>query len=309
MFETIEDNKEIIKASIKLIWIATNGKVVNITFDDSILSAKVVLDNNTSKIIILDELEAVLLNKNNYRNIRNELARKSSIAIDEEEIDDGIQANANIIESDVAKTAQQIEKQQINKCFKDQSYNAIKKNQRNENQVLDSNFQQLNTSEITIEKSVAQSSSFDIDEDNAIKGSNLSDDTGTSVSDPSNANEKSQENEVQVLKSKVQVNYNHVDDSIERISSDLTDNSLPSISEILINPPLIRNDSSSRNTTLSYSNNVEKDSDRNDVQAILSIINNQKNLLSNNNQHKPEMEIENTSSYLVPIVLVDNNSV
>ena len=84
MFETIEDNEEIIKASIKLIWIATNGKVVNITFDDPILSAKVVLDNGTSKIIILDEPEAVLLNKNNYIMIRNELAGKSSIAIDEE---------------------------------------------------------------------------------------------------------------------------------------------------------------------------------------------------------------------------------
>ncbi|CAG8550627.1 25450_t:CDS:10 [Dentiscutata erythropus] len=288
-----------------------------------------------------------------------------------EEIDDGIQANANIIESDDAKTAQQIEKQQINKCFKnilkyplnyeesdDQSYNAIEKDQGNENQVLDPNFQeQLNTSEITIEESVAQSSSFDIDEDNAIKGSNLSDDTGAFVSDPSNANEKSQENEAQVLKSKEslqydnslsdeysdsaeeaeeqrfdtltsiltksdsinasnkikknktktnKVNYDHVDDSIERISSGLTDNSLPSISEILT--PLIRNDSSSRNTTLSHSNNVEKDSDRNDVQAISSIINSQKNLPSNNNQCKPETEIEKASSYLVPIVLVDNTS-
>ncbi|CAG8775981.1 16614_t:CDS:1, partial [Dentiscutata heterogama] len=78
------NNEEIIKASIKLIWMATNRKVVNITFDDPILSAKVVLDNNTSKIIILDEPKAVLLNKNNYRKIRNELAGKSSIAIDEE---------------------------------------------------------------------------------------------------------------------------------------------------------------------------------------------------------------------------------
>ncbi|CAG8758424.1 14009_t:CDS:2, partial [Dentiscutata heterogama] len=75
--------------------------------------------------------------------------------------------------------------------------------------------EQLNTSEIMIEESVAQSSSFDIEEDNAIKGSNLSDDTGASVSvdqplnheengDPSNANEKNQESGAQVLKSKVQ---------------------------------------------------------------------------------------------------------
>ncbi|CAG8575001.1 24726_t:CDS:2 [Racocetra persica] len=263
---------------------ATNGNVVNITFDDPILSAKVVLDNNTSKIIILDELEAVLLNKNNYRKIRNKLARKSSIAI----------------------------------YKKNQSYNAIEKNQGNENQVLDPNFQQLNTSEIMIEESVAQSSSFDIDEDNAIKESNLLDDTGA------------QENEAQVLKSKVQESLqydNSLSDeysdlaeeakeqrfdtltsilmksdsinnasnkikknktktnkmnkytltSYKRISSDLTNNSLPSISEIL--PPLIQND-------------IEKDSDRNDVQAISSIINSQKNLLSNNNQRKPETELK-----------------
>ncbi|KAF0484997.1 hypothetical protein F8M41_022889 [Gigaspora margarita] len=84
MFETIEDNKEILKASIKLIWIATDRKVVNIIFDYLMLLAKVVLDNDTSKIIILDEPEAVLLNKNNYRKIKNELMEKSSIAIDEE---------------------------------------------------------------------------------------------------------------------------------------------------------------------------------------------------------------------------------
>ncbi|CAG8608847.1 619_t:CDS:10, partial [Dentiscutata heterogama] len=282
MFETIEDNEEIIRASIKLIWKATNGKVVNITFDDPMLLAKVVLDNDTSKIIILDEPEAVLLNKNNYRKIRNKLAEKSSIAIYKEEIDDGIQANANIIESDVAKTDQQTEKLQINKCFKvskknqDQSYNAIEKDQGNENQVLNPNFQkqstgnsQLNTSEITIEESAAQSSSFDIEEDNAIKGSNLSNDTGASISveqtlnyeknsDPSNANKKNQENRAQVLKSKVQVNYN---DSIERILSDLTDNSLPSISEIL--PSLMRNNSYSKKTALSQFNNVENDVDSN----------------------------------------------
>ncbi|CAG8785926.1 26819_t:CDS:10, partial [Gigaspora margarita] len=117
MFETIDDNEEIIKASIKLIWMATNGKVVNIIFDDLMLSAKVVFDNDTSKIIILEEPEAVLLNINNYIRIRNELVGKGSIVIDEE-IGDSIQANANRIESDIAKPAQQTEEQQINKCFK-----------------------------------------------------------------------------------------------------------------------------------------------------------------------------------------------
>ncbi|CAG8592211.1 33028_t:CDS:2, partial [Racocetra persica] len=243
-----------------------------------------------------------------------------------------------------------------------QSYNAIEKDQGSENQVLDPNFQkqpagnsQLNP-EITIEESVAQSSSFDIEEDNAIKGSNLSDDTDASVSvkkplnheengDPSDeysdsaeeaeeqrfdtltsmltkSNDSIKKNKSKINKnlqlivifltySKLKVNYDPVDDSIKRISSDLTDNSLPSISEIL--PPLIRNNSS----TLSHSNNIKKDvvdSDRNDVQAISSIINSQKNLPSNNNPlnnqiRKPEMKIENASSYLVPIVLIDNNSV
>ncbi|KAF0424712.1 hypothetical protein F8M41_006461 [Gigaspora margarita] len=54
MFETIENNEEIIKALVKLIWIATNGKIVNITFDNPILLKKVVLNNDTSKIIILN---------------------------------------------------------------------------------------------------------------------------------------------------------------------------------------------------------------------------------------------------------------
>ncbi|CAG8752659.1 17247_t:CDS:2, partial [Dentiscutata erythropus] len=108
-------------------------------------------------------------------------------------IDDYIQENANIIEPNVAKTAQQTE-EQINKCFK-----ASKKNQKQP-----TTNSQLNTSEIMIEESAAQSSSFDIEKDNTIKESNLSNDTGASVSvkqtlnykensDPSNANEKNQE--------------------------------------------------------------------------------------------------------------------
>ncbi|CAG8808708.1 23263_t:CDS:2, partial [Dentiscutata erythropus] len=67
--------------------------------------------------------------------------------------------------------------------------------------------------------------------------------------------------------------YDPVNDYIERIPSKLTDNSLPSIDEILVKviillmivtkqfpkPSLFRNNSSSRKTTLSHSNNVENE--------------------------------------------------
>ncbi|KAF0484994.1 hypothetical protein F8M41_022886 [Gigaspora margarita] len=66
---------------------ATNGKVINIIFDDPMLLAKVVLDNDTSKIIILEKLM---------------VSKQMQIELN----------------SDVAKTAQQTEEQQINKCFK-----------------------------------------------------------------------------------------------------------------------------------------------------------------------------------------------
>ncbi|CAG8791987.1 26683_t:CDS:10, partial [Dentiscutata erythropus] len=170
---------------------------------------------------------------------------------------------------------------------------------------------------------VAQSSSFDIEEDNAIKGSNLSDDTGASVSvdqplnyeengDPSNANEKNQESRAQVLKSKVQFNsskktktnkviYDPVDNYIERIPSNLTDNSLPSIDEILLNVII----NSSRKTTLSHSNNVENDGADIGVRIMSSIsshneVNESTNISSNNNNDN----INNTTSINYLIVLI-----
>ncbi|CAG8697006.1 17374_t:CDS:1, partial [Racocetra persica] len=83
MFETIEDNEEIIKESINLIWKAADGKVVSITFNNPILLAKITLENGISTIIKLDVPKAILLNEDNYKKLRAELAEKSSITIDE----------------------------------------------------------------------------------------------------------------------------------------------------------------------------------------------------------------------------------
>ncbi|CAG8585265.1 14403_t:CDS:10 [Gigaspora margarita] len=117
-----QDNEEIIKASINLIWKATDGKVVTVTFNDPIiLSAKIALDNGTSMVINLDVPKAVLLNEDNYRKLRTELTGKGSITIDVEEIEEfdaDIEANVNRIESDIAETAQQEGDRQINNFFK-----------------------------------------------------------------------------------------------------------------------------------------------------------------------------------------------
>ncbi|CAG8554633.1 15742_t:CDS:10, partial [Cetraspora pellucida] len=97
------DNKEIIKASINLIWKVTDEKVISITFNNPILSANIALDNGTSTVIRLDVPNAVLLDEDNYRKLRTELTRKGSITIVEEKIEDfnnDIQANANRIGCD-----------------------------------------------------------------------------------------------------------------------------------------------------------------------------------------------------------------
>ncbi|CAG8849094.1 10591_t:CDS:2, partial [Gigaspora margarita] len=229
MFETIENNKEIIKASIKLIWIATNGKVVNIIFDDPMLLAKVFLDNDTSKIIILDEPKAVLLNKNNYRKIRNELAGKSSIAIDEEEVDNNedhepIQESRLVEDtmknqlSDLRLDASNITSQKTNmeSNFEISERDSANNNERAEFLQIDDNINELYN-----RLSPSDEYSDTEEENNELIFDSL-------VSSPEKRNEAKNSN------SNDKVTDKHVNNALDRVSSDLTNNSLPSINEVLV---------------------------------------------------------------------------
>ncbi|CAG8667918.1 38129_t:CDS:10, partial [Gigaspora margarita] len=246
MFETIDDNEEIIEASIKLIWMATNGKIVNITFDDPMLSAKVVFDNDTSEIIILDEPEAVLLNKNNYRKIKNELAGKGSVAIDEESsikntkrdeiqglktnIQEPIQ-NANPLSHETSNSINMYQSQ-INKKFKvAKKFNQIKVGDEHDNDATEK--VSSNSSKSPKEYDTQQSDEY---------------------SDSAKEFDEKEFDNAITSRLKKNKKANKVDDKLlESFPSNLTDNSsssLPSISEImnkvnaktsLLQPPIPNN--------------------------------------------------------------------
>ncbi|CAG8781498.1 28931_t:CDS:2, partial [Gigaspora margarita] len=223
IFETIEDNEEIIKASIKLIWIATDRKVVNIIFDDPMLSAKVVLDNDTSNIIILDEPEAVLLNKNNYRKIRNELAGKSSIAIDEEPTQESRLVEDTIKNqlSDSRLDASNITSQETNmeSNFEISERDSANDNERAEFLQIDDNINELYNRLSMYNPLQNDSSPSDEYSDTEEENNELIFDS-LGIKKNSNSNDK--------------VTDKHVNDALDRVPSDLTNDSLPSINEVLV---------------------------------------------------------------------------
>ncbi|CAG8751767.1 31569_t:CDS:10 [Gigaspora margarita] len=243
MFETIENNEEIIKASVKLIWMATNGKVVNIIFDDPILSAKVVLNNDTSKIIILDEPEAVLLNKNNYIKIRNELVRKSSITIDEVEIDNEEDRESRLDASNVTSQEPNIES-----SFEISERDSTIDNERAKFSQGDDNLNELDNtlSKSNVQESL-QNNCSPLDE-----YSNMNEEIDELIFDALATSCKKRKEVVSYksnstrIKSQSKINDSfkvtkefrkssnkNTDDTLDRVSSDLTNDSLPSINEVL----------------------------------------------------------------------------
>ncbi|CAG8513386.1 12819_t:CDS:2 [Racocetra fulgida] len=141
MFGLVEDPNDIIKASIKLIWKAAHGKILTITFNDPLFSATITFDNDTNTTVNLDAPGVVLLNEENFRKIRTELAGKGPIIIDEEiqdrdevgELMYNNQVSIDRIESDsntAVRTVQQTDGQ-INRFFR--TSKGTKKNQEKEN--------------------------------------------------------------------------------------------------------------------------------------------------------------------------------
>ncbi|CAG8711574.1 31481_t:CDS:10, partial [Gigaspora margarita] len=233
MFETIENNEEIIKASVKLIWMATNGKVVNIIFDDPILLAKVVLDNDTSRIIILNEPEAVLLNKNNYIKIRNKLAGKSSITINEVEIDNEENREPTqefrLIEdtmknqlSDSRLDASNITSQEPNM---ESSFKMFKRDSTIDNKRTEFSQDEYSNMDEEIDELIFDALATSCEKRKEVVSYKSN---STRIKSQSKTNDS-----FKVTKEFRKSSNKNTDDTLDRVSSDLTNDSLPSINEVL----------------------------------------------------------------------------
>ncbi|CAG8726369.1 12818_t:CDS:2, partial [Racocetra fulgida] len=122
MFETVNNKEEIIKVSINLIWKASDGKVVSVSFNDQLRSATIAFDNGTNTTVNLNALGVILMNEETFRKIITEFARKES---EEPALIEIMMNDHEITGATVVKAAQL-----INKIFK--SSKRIKKDKQRE---------------------------------------------------------------------------------------------------------------------------------------------------------------------------------
>ncbi|CAG8617791.1 15662_t:CDS:2, partial [Racocetra fulgida] len=137
MFETVNNKEEIIKVSINLIWKASDGKVVSVSFNDQLRSATIVFDNGTNTTVNLNAPGVILMNEETFRKTITEFARKepeepvliegiqdhdeSSQVEEQDKLMHNVQTNANnTFNSDYEITGETVVKaaQPINKIFK-----------------------------------------------------------------------------------------------------------------------------------------------------------------------------------------------
>lgn len=81
VIETIEDKKEILRASINLIWKATDGKVTSITFNQT-RSATVKI-GDVSNELSLNAPDVVLISEKNFGQLIKDLNKGGPVIIED----------------------------------------------------------------------------------------------------------------------------------------------------------------------------------------------------------------------------------
>ncbi|CAG8630076.1 12699_t:CDS:2, partial [Cetraspora pellucida] len=312
MIQTVENKEEIIKNSVNHIWKATEGKVVTITFDDPLNLATITLNNGNKIILNLDAPGVVLINEEIFRKIVNVVDgsnRKEPIIIDEVEIrhqESATQSSSFEIEEDCTnKKSSPLDDSEASVSVdqplnhKESDDNAIEKDRGNEIQGLDSVAQSLNYEESDkdqgnetqdLNSSIQvklhyYDSTEEADEQrfNEITSRLTKSNSGDKYKFQINNQFKASKNKIEKNNSKIgkvdKANDEPVNNFIERVPSNLTEDSLPSINEIL-KPSVTQSSHPSKETNLSHPKIVDTEtsvegSNRNDVLAISSIINDQ----------------------------------
>ncbi|CAG8704273.1 17592_t:CDS:2, partial [Cetraspora pellucida] len=147
MVEIIENQKEIIRSSINLIWKATNGGIKEIVFNNQSCSAEIFLSDGTENTEHLNTPGVVLISEETYRKIFNDLANmkgKESIASEDDLYSDNLSqvdelmfdAQASKNDTLNLKEGQRTEDSHINDYFKTskRTKNSSKYPHVNENQ-------------------------------------------------------------------------------------------------------------------------------------------------------------------------------
>ncbi|CAG8468841.1 15728_t:CDS:2, partial [Racocetra persica] len=87
MIDNVKDKKEIVRSSINLIWEATDGEIKKIVFNNQSCSAAIFLSDDTKDTENLNTPGVVLIAKETYRKIINDLADmkgKDSVATEDD---------------------------------------------------------------------------------------------------------------------------------------------------------------------------------------------------------------------------------